>query len=165
MMTAEAHDDLRRDVGQTETVIEELTHDLNLIMAQLAEDRDAWCLRTGRSAMEHAAWRRRALFAKAYKEQELRECKRLRQQRSPGAAAPDRAVVNAGELQTLRALSRRVVTAWTRHVAGQPGEPLANAMNALASCLEDTGSAHLRVHPEQSSTDIALVGAVRRPSR
>lgn len=66
--------------AEATAMINELSHDITLILAQLAEGVDAWCERTGRPTSEHAQWRRRALFAKAYKERQLRECKRVRQE-------------------------------------------------------------------------------------
>jgi len=120
-----------------------LSNDIGLILAQLAEDQAAWCLRTGRAPSDYAAWRRRALFAKVHKEGQLRECKRVRTQLSANGVEADGGL-SRGAPAELLAWCRLVVEAWldggTPVVEGRLGQALAG----LAAYLDhvEAGGGH-----------------------
>jgi hypothetical protein len=123
------------------TVINELSHDITLILAQLAETAAEWCARTGRTEQDHAQWRRRALFAKAHKENQLRECKRLRQLFAAEQPAQEsRASEVLGELEELRRLCKRAVAAWEGSPIGATPLDVGNALSALAAYLHEASA-------------------------
>ena len=124
-----------------------LTNDISLILAHLSEHRDAWCQRTGRSAAEHAVWRRRALLAKVHKERQLRECKRIRR------ALSAEAELAYGEL---RSICLHALEAWERPAAGMPATPLDGALLALAE--------HLDGEPSVAEDDAGVVVLAGLPS-
>jgi hypothetical protein len=115
--------------------IVELSHDIGLILAQLSEDQASWCERTGRSPSDYLGWRRRALFAKAHKEHQLRDCKRHRTELIEITSQAGDVEAGTYALAQLMRLSRRVVLAWKR--AGCTDPSLATAMSALASLLPE----------------------------
>jgi hypothetical protein len=93
----------------------ELSHDIGLILAQLSEDQASWCVRTGRDPVDYLAWRRRALFAKAHKEHQLRDCKRVRAELSDQAVRTHGGdSMSARVLAELTARAHRVIGAWQR---------------------------------------------------
>lgn len=107
--------------------IDRLLNDIGIIQAQLAETREAWCERTGLTFEEHAAWRRRAIFAKTFKEGQLRQCKRLRQswlQVTPGLHADG----------TLLDLANAVVVSWDEHMV-DGGVQAVQALEAAIGAL------------------------------
>jgi hypothetical protein len=122
----------REDADQA---ILSLSNDIGLILAQLAEDQPDWCGRTGRSAADYSAWRRRALFAKVHKEGQLRECKRIRSQLSAGGGAED-AVRGDREVVELLVRSRDVVEAWLDGGATSGSVALDGALSVLAEQLD-----------------------------
>ena len=85
-----------------------LIDEIGIILVQLAESAEAWCARTGRSAPDYAAWRRRALIAKAHKEQQLRECKRRRRDVHQASGTPGGALAHFEELVLVRGGVERV---------------------------------------------------------
>ena len=100
-----------------EAAVDQLVSEIGIIQAQLAEPRDVWCQRTGLPAEEHASWRRRALFAKAFKERQLRQCKRLRQELRPErpVGAPDTAALHGVAQAVVDAWEgRRSIDGWSR---------------------------------------------------
>ena len=105
--------------------IDRLLNDIGIIQAQLAETREAWCERTGLSFEEHAAWRRRAIFAKTFKEGQLRQCKRLRQSWQEGMPPAHHA--DNGLLD----LAHAVVDAWDNQRDDRDLQTLASAIAAL----------------------------------
>ena len=119
------------------TMINELSHDITLILAQLAETPQEWCLRTGRTEQDHARWRRSALFAKAHKENQLRECKRLRQLFAGDLAHDPNTCTHAGQLAQLRKLCRRILLTWEGTATGTMPADLDVALAALAAELEE----------------------------
>lgn len=114
-----------------ERAIVDLSNDIGLILAQLAEDQTAWCGRTGRSPADYAAWRRRALFAKVHKEAQLRECKRIRSRLGNGSEPEG--FVSAAELL---AWCRAIVDAWLDDGVGAIGGQLGNTLARLAEYLD-----------------------------
>jgi hypothetical protein len=134
---------------EAETTIVSLSNDIGLILAQLSEDQAAWCQRTGRSAFDYAAWRRRALFAKVHKEHQLRECKRIRFQLTEHPA--DGEVGDATPLARLRAECHSVLAAWRR-------VPRSDRDTSLDAALEHLAD-HLSGERENSHGPIELVGA------
>jgi hypothetical protein len=136
---------------EAEATIVALSNDIGLILAQLSEDQAAWCQRTGRSAFDYAAWRRRALFAKVHKEHQLRECKRIRFQLSEHVVEVDND--EGALLARLTAECYRVIRAWRRAPRQQPGDAgLDAALAHLAACLAgNDGEPHVPVD---------LIGAV-----
>ncbi len=123
------------DRFEAAAMINELSHDITLILAQLAETPQEWCTRTGRTEQEHARWRRSALFAKAHKENQLRECKRLRQLFSGDVAHDQITCTHSVELAHLRKLSRRVLRAWEGTATGSTPADLDAALADLAAEL------------------------------
>jgi hypothetical protein len=132
----EMHDDARRvppwtppaTLAEAAELLASLTNDINLILAQLSEPRDAWCQRTGRSGVDYAIWRRRALLAKVHKERQLRECKRIRRRFS----------VNAGIAhEELLSMCRRAISAWTPPTEDTTSTVLDDVLRELAEFLVD----------------------------
>jgi len=135
--------------------IVDLSHDIGLILAQLSEDQASWCERTGRSPSDYLAWRRRALFAKAHKEHQLRDCKRRRTELPEVLSRARDVEAESYALAELMRRSRRVVLAWKR--AGDNDPVLAMAMSALASLLPEADDAlspgvDLRAAPQVRET-------------
>jgi hypothetical protein len=116
-----------------------LSNDIGLILAQLAEDQAAWCARTGRSGMDYAAWRRRALFAKVHKEAQLRECKRIRAHLSSGLENGSHRTVSRTDALMLRC--RAAVLAWLDTGGLSSSALLDQALAALAEELDEIDSA------------------------
>jgi hypothetical protein len=112
-----------------------LSNDIGLILAQLAEDETSWCRRTGRTGLDYAMWRRRALFAKVHKERQLRECKQLRNHplanEIPDGQQHDFAVSN------LLQACARVLAAWNPEPGGGLTRPLDRALQELAAVVEN----------------------------
>ena len=114
--------------------IVELSHDIGLILAQLSEDQASWCERTGRSHSDYLAWRRRALFAKAHKEHQLRDCKRLRAElKDQSFGTQEGGQVVADAFAELIGRSRRVIGAW--HQGLCENAALEEALTELARWL------------------------------
>lgn len=112
--------------------IEELTNDIGIIQAQLAEHSDQWCQRTGLSLVQYMGWRRKALFAKTYKEGQLRQCKRLR------ASFPPSPYEDGSYISHLLALARNAVAAWEELPSSGRTEAFDVAMNDLRQVLESS---------------------------
>lgn len=128
-----------KDRAEASTMVNALSHDVTIILAQLAESSEDWCARTGRTEQDHARWRRRALFAKAHKENQLRECKRLRQEFATEDRSHDpKEEASALELGQLELLCRRVVTEWDQSAAVNVPRRLDGALAALAAYLRGT---------------------------
>lgn len=113
-----------------------LSTDIGMILAQLAEDTGAWCERTGRSAADHAQWRRRALFAKVHKEHQLRECKRVRVQLAGQSADPEPHREPELSVSELASRSRCVVNAWACSASAGDRTALDSAVQHLADYLD-----------------------------
>jgi hypothetical protein len=131
---------------QAADLVVTLTNEVSLILAQLAEAPAAWCRRTGRTLEEYQDWRQRALIAKAYKENQLRECKRLRHELGESGDA-----LAEGPLHDLCV---RLLVAWRRGGTGH-NRLLDEALLELAD--------HLGVHIEvidsyQPAPDADLLG-------
>ena len=112
----------------------DLSNDIGLILAQLAEDQVAWSARTGRTPGDYAAWRRRALFAKAHKEAQLRESKRVRTRLTSGLGESESAGSLRESSAQLLSWCRLVVEAWIDegHAAeGRLGQTLARLAEYL----------------------------------
>jgi hypothetical protein len=127
-----------------DAAILELSNDIGLILAQLAEDHEDWCRRTGRDQADHAAWRRRALFAKVHKERQLRECKIARRHL---ALSSEVASDYAGGV--LVSLCRRVLAVWGGGLSDGDRVELDAALAQLAGFLN--------LHPADA-TDAELPG-------
>jgi hypothetical protein len=112
-----------------------LSNDIGLILAQLAEDENRWCERTKRSAADYAAWRRRALFAKVHKEGQLRECKRVRAQLA-GLHAEHDSPRGERETASLLAKCRQVLEVWLDEAFPSGSDPLDNALAGLAEQVD-----------------------------
>jgi hypothetical protein len=121
---------------EADQAILSLSNDIGLILAQLAEDQDAWTSRTGRSAADYAAWRRRALFAKVHKEAQLRECKRMRALLSDGE--------DVGELLVW---CHDVVEAWLDDGAPLGDRRLGTVLAGFAEYLDRIDAAGARARP------------------
>ena len=130
---------LPRTRREADERILELSHDISLILAQLAEDQASWSGRTGRDAVEYLAWRRRALFAKAHKEHQLRDCKRVRAELAGRSSV---AVEGGAASDALAELTRRcrvVIGAW--HQGLCENEALEEALTELARWLAPLSAA------------------------
>lgn len=123
-----------------------LSNDIGLILAQLAEDQISWCARTGRAPADYAAWRRRALFAKVHKEGQLRECKRLRAHFF-GSADADRASTDHEPPPGLMDRCERVIRAW--RTLGLPSgmDELSWALDDLARYLDGVAASGTLADP------------------
>lgn len=130
----EWHPPTTRD--DAEAQIRVLSTDIGMILAQLAEDQSAWCDRTGRSPADHAQWRRRALFAKVYKEHQLRECKRVRAQMAGVSVEPEPAFVPEAAVPELARHCRRAVDAWRSAAPSGEYGALNTAMQRMADYLD-----------------------------
>ena len=119
-----------------------LSNDIGLILAQLAEDEMSWCRRTGRTNLDYAAWRRRALFAKVHMERQLRECKRIRSLLS--IADTDGAHAGEPGADLLVEACRRVLEAWDAD-RSDPQQPLDRALLHLAEVVEKTTTMYVPV--------------------
>ena len=146
-----------RTRDEVDQAILDLSNDIGLILAQLAEDQVAWCARTGRSPADYAAWKRRALFAKVHKEGQLRECKRIRSQLPLGsglavgvgavAGAMDPEPVGRPAVDALLARCRDVVETWIDGGDVSGDARLERALGRLAECLD-------RIETGRSATDL-----------
>jgi len=119
---------------EAEEAIAVLTEDISFIQAQLSEAETEWCVRTGRTGVDYAAWRRRALVAKVYKESHLREAKRIRFVLS-GGAVDEGGGLDRGTAMELLVRSRRVVKAFHLAGAATGNERLDSRLVSLAGLL------------------------------
>ena len=127
---------------EADRAVIDLSNDIGLILAQLAEDQVAWCSRTGRAPSDYAAWRRRALFAKVHKESQLRECKRIRGQLGNGSGEAETwsARRDSGAAELL-AWCRAIVDAWLDDGVGAVGGELGRTLVRLAEYLDGVDAA------------------------
>jgi hypothetical protein len=137
--------------GDADQAIISLSNDIGLILAQLAEDEQRWCERTGRSPADYAAWRRRALFAKVHKEGQLRECKRVRAQLA-GTHIDHESVRGDRETANLLAGCRQVLDVWLDEAFPSGSDRLDQALAGLAEQVEKL------VKRTGSRWDVDLVG-------
>jgi hypothetical protein len=138
---------------ELDETIRVLVDEIGLILAQLAEGAEAWCARTSRSSTDYAIWRRRALLAKVYKEQRLRECKRRRHDLAAAGTSGDRFHTN-GTNELLLVRCRAVLNAWDEEIVSPRASALGRALKALAECLDEHQSfaAHAQVVGRMGTT-------------
>lgn len=135
-------------LDEADDLIGGLTGDINFILTQLAESREAWCRRTGRTEIDYEDWRRRAMLAKLRKEAQLRDVKRARRRLKVDRRMPvgNVAIVD----RALRALSRRVLRHWDQSVLDPRDHPLGRALSELEDYLRGT---------DRAVTDVEMVGS------